>query len=833
MCETKIKNVIINIYTIFIIVNGGLIGIFTFSGIIKECCVEAQNIIVDCQGNGNYTTIQEAITYANPGDFIYVWDGIYNENIAIDKTLTLIGNGTHSTTINGSGTGDVVYITANWVNITGFTIQNSGDDKWIYYDSGIEVATDYNHVCVFENHITKNTHGIFLKDSDYGIIKNNNISNNGGNGLYCRGSDSNVIIENNCIYNFVGINTYCSYSNSIFNNTCNFNEYDGISIIGWNDKISNNTCNFNKWNGITLSVDASADIISNNICNSNEKNGIFLDIYNDHTIIINNTCNLNWDDGIEIKESTIIEIKNNTCNSNLDTGLELFKSGSISIFNNSIIMNKYGISLFESNQNVIWQNNITNNIYGIYLEQTSSFNKLLENFISTNSNTGIFILSNCNSNFIYHNLIISNTKQASDFDNNTWSYQSEGNYWSDYFGLDNGANGRWKGDGIGDTNIPHPGAGYDNYPFIKPYGWRFPAIPELIIESDIDSDGNFTVSWNNKSRAIGFFFETDTEILFTSPTNYTKGWLQENGFNIFHFFNKQEDTYYYRIKSYNDYYISAWSDIVNVTVDYLPKIPENLKVSPVSNGNTLNISWNPNLKDTIQYGLYFLNDLTWEPLKNLTHPTTTYEHTGLKDGVSYSYKVCAIDSIGQSSNFSEIVSGIPKDIISPDVPKNLKATAISNHEIKLTWDTNIEPDLAGYLIYINDSGIDKSTIFILNKTIYAKETSCIISGLNEQITYLFKIKAFDEVPNNSTFSELAWATTFDLTPPKPPSDLKISNETYNSLTISWQPSVDRDVIGYIVYQSTSLFGEYENRTGILSSTQYIDTGLNIVEGGVS
>ena len=83
MCETKIQNVIINVYIIFIIVTGGFIGTFTFNGIIKECGVEAQNIIVDCQGNANYTTIQEAITNANPGDIIYVWDGIYNENIAI------------------------------------------------------------------------------------------------------------------------------------------------------------------------------------------------------------------------------------------------------------------------------------------------------------------------------------------------------------------------------------------------------------------------------------------------------------------------------------------------------------------------------------------------------------------------------------------------------------------------------------------------------------------------------------------------------------------------------------------------------------------------------
>jgi hypothetical protein len=27
------------------------------------------------------------------------------------------------------------------------------------------------------------------------------------------------------------------------------------------------------------------------------------------------------------------------------------------------------------------------------------------------------------------------------------------------------------GDGIGDTNIPHPGANYDYYPFMNKSGW--------------------------------------------------------------------------------------------------------------------------------------------------------------------------------------------------------------------------------------------------------------------------------------------------------------------------------------------------------------------------
>jgi hypothetical protein len=51
--------------------------------------------------------------------------------------------------------------------------------------------------------------------------------------------------------------------------------------------------------------------------------------------------------------------------------------------------------------------------------------------------------------------------------NNLWNNSDEeGNYWSDYTGVDNGANDRLAGDGIGDTKIPHPGAGCDYYPMM-------------------------------------------------------------------------------------------------------------------------------------------------------------------------------------------------------------------------------------------------------------------------------------------------------------------------------------------------------------------------------
>jgi nitrous oxidase accessory protein NosD len=101
------------------------------------------NIIVDASGGQDHVTIQDAINASNPGDTIYVYAGNYSENVIINRTITLIGNGTANTTINGSGNGDVVQITSAWVNIMGFNITNSGSSG---NDAGIDVQNDYNRM---------------------------------------------------------------------------------------------------------------------------------------------------------------------------------------------------------------------------------------------------------------------------------------------------------------------------------------------------------------------------------------------------------------------------------------------------------------------------------------------------------------------------------------------------------------------------------------------------------------------------------------------------------------------------------------------------------------
>ncbi len=173
------------------------------------------------------------------------------------------------------------------------------------------------------------------------------------------------------------------------------------------------------------------------------------------------------------------------------------------ITDNRVTNNTQGIRLsFLCGNNIVKRNIVNaNSIFGIFLYWGSNGNKIEDNIVdfngkrglslhyansneivgntlSSNGNYGIF-MENSKNNQIYHNNLMNNTINAADDkpERNLWNHTilPEGNYWSDYTGVDDGS-GTGKhaiaGDGIGDTEIPHPAAGFDFYPFMHENLWE-------------------------------------------------------------------------------------------------------------------------------------------------------------------------------------------------------------------------------------------------------------------------------------------------------------------------------------------------------------------------
>lgn len=77
----------------------------------------------------DYPTIQQAIDATLPGDRVFVWNGTYYESVIISNdSITLQGEDANTTTIHGKWLAEkVVYVSGNYVNISGFTVTSSSE----------------------------------------------------------------------------------------------------------------------------------------------------------------------------------------------------------------------------------------------------------------------------------------------------------------------------------------------------------------------------------------------------------------------------------------------------------------------------------------------------------------------------------------------------------------------------------------------------------------------------------------------------------------------------------------------------------------------------------
>ncbi len=200
--------------------------------------------------NTHFMSIQEAVDIADEGQTIIVWDGFYQENIIIDKTISLIGRDKEDTVIDGGGNDNVIkIINADNVTVRGFRIQN-GESS--YYGGGIRIYTS-DYVNITGNTIINNSwSGIRLEwGSSHNTITDNIIKNNTEYGINFVSIHDSIISENTIENNNFGMHILGSSANNIITkNSILNNYYYGIRIsdsdnnnIYYNSFINNNHCN--------------------------------------------------------------------------------------------------------------------------------------------------------------------------------------------------------------------------------------------------------------------------------------------------------------------------------------------------------------------------------------------------------------------------------------------------------------------------------------------------------------------------------------------------------------------------------------------------------------
>lgn len=159
--------------------------------------------------NANYNSINTAIAGTLVGGTVSVAAGTYNEDVAIGKTVKLSGAGPVGTTISGPIGGSsaaTIAITANGVEVTGFTITRAGNNTTDWNNASLNTVglaiqgQAITGALIHDNLFTGNRSGIDINNSNGHTIRNNVIDNN-HTGLIFRNQTDNITFVENQVTN--------------------------------------------------------------------------------------------------------------------------------------------------------------------------------------------------------------------------------------------------------------------------------------------------------------------------------------------------------------------------------------------------------------------------------------------------------------------------------------------------------------------------------------------------------------------------------------------------------------------------------------------------------
>jgi parallel beta-helix repeat protein len=406
----------------------------------------------------DFSTIQEAINNATDGDQVFVLNGTYRENVVVNKTIGLVGEGRDITIIDGGGNGFGVNVISNNSSISGFTVQNSSvalihvlnvnvfsltDSAFARGSIGVDLfnanssylsgnVVSGTHVgirvescngCTFENNNVSDNQdmGVLVTVSKNIVVSSNVLDGNVNEGLYLNNSVGNAVTNNSVADNGVGMRLDLSGSNSVFLNNVTGSKEEGIIVFSSsNNVLSGNVVKHNGF-GVKLSYSGNNTLRGNDIASNEYNFGVeavalasFLndvDVSNTvngkHIYYLVNRKDLILDSSssagyVAFVNSTNVIMRDLSLTSNNEGILTAYTKGFV-MENCTIADNRIGIYVYDSSNATVQGNMIAGNaVEGVSMYECDNIN--MNDNVVTKNGVGMILYSIANSSVTGNNV---------------------------------------------------------------------------------------------------------------------------------------------------------------------------------------------------------------------------------------------------------------------------------------------------------------------------------------------------------------------------------------------------------------------------------------------
>jgi uncharacterized protein len=189
------------------------------------------------------------------------------------------------------------------------------------------------------------------------------------------------------------------------------------------------------------------------------------------------------------------------------------------------------------------------------------------------------------------------------------------------------------------------------------------------------------------------------------------------------------------------------------------------------------------------------------------------------------YKVVAIDSSFNRSEFSDVAIARLPDVTAPQAPF-IKALSVKDKALVIEWLPRVDSDLMGYRLYRSDP--DDSTRFstVTPQLLPATATNYTDQQAQPNVNYRYYLQAVDSSGNVSLRSnQYTGRFAPDLVLAARPENPKaVYSKHKKAVTISWNIKKEEQLKGFVLYRRTEA-EPFVPLTGLLPETSYVDKDL--------